>query len=278
MAMNVPIAAAATRREINNPFVRDLLASLSQPEFWAYASWLDIITKYRRTRLGLVWLVLPTAAYLVVLGNVYSHLMNYPLEKYLPYLALGYVSWRFLIQCINDSTNVFRSHKAFIMDGRMRLTDFTLRAIARPLVYLAFALLIVIAILAWSPAVHWVNLLSLGVTIPILILNVIWISFCISLVGARFPDIGEVIHTVLVVGFLLTPILWHIEKFPLGTLRGLLARLNPVFHIIEMVRAPVLGNMPERTTLAAVAMLTLGGWLLATILYRRYARFVPLWI
>ena len=95
---------------------------------------------------------------------------------------------------------------------------------------------------------------------------------------ARFPDIGEVIHTVLVVGFLLTPILWHIEKFPPGTLRGTLARLNPAFHIIEMVRAPVLGAVPEKTTIAAIALLTLGGWLLAMFLYRRYARFVPLWI
>ncbi|HVI25728.1 MAG TPA: ABC transporter permease [Xanthomonadaceae bacterium] len=276
--MSLSVEVAGPRRESSNPFLADLLGSLRHPEFWAYSSWLDIITKYRRTRLGLVWLVLPTAMYLVVLGNVYSHLMNYPLEKYLPYLALGYVSWRFMIQCINDSTNVFRSHKGFIMDGRLQLTDFTLRAVCRPLVYLGFAFLVVIAVLAWSPSVHWANLLSLFVTLPVLILNVIWISFCISLVGARFPDIGEVIHTVLVVGFLLTPILWHIEKFPPGTLRGLLARLNPAFHLIEFVRAPVLGHMPERTTLAAMALLTLGGWLLAMFLYRRYARFVPLWI
>lgn len=276
--MTLPVAVAEVRRKSSNPFLSQLLTSLRRPEFWAYSSWLDIITKYRRTRLGLLWLVLPTAMYLVVLGNVYSHLMDYPLEKYLPYLALGYACWRFMIQCINDSTNVFRSHKAFIMDGRLRLTDFTLRAISRPLFYFFFAFIVVIAVLAWSPFVQWINLLSLLVTIPILILNMIWISFCISLVGARFPDIGEVIHTVLVVGFLLTPILWHIEKFPAGTLRGTLARLNPAFHIIEMVRAPVLGAMPERTTIAAIAMLTLGGWLMAMFLYRRYARFVPLWI
>lgn len=276
--MRLPVAVAEVGRKSSNPFLDQLLTSLRRPEFWAYSSWLDIITKYRRTRLGLLWLVLPTAMYLVVLGNVYSHLMNYPLEKYLPYLGLGYVCWRFMIQCINDSTNVFRLHKAFIMDGRLRLTDFTLRAVSRPLFYFFFAFIVVIAVLAWSPFVHWINLLSLVVTVPILVLNMIWISFCISLVGARFPDIGEVIHTVLVVGFLLTPILWHIEKFPLGTLRGTLARLNPAFHIIEMVRAPVLGAVPEKTTIAAIALLTLGGWLLAMFLYRRYARFVPLWI
>jgi ABC-2 type transport system permease protein len=276
--MSIQIAVANTRRESTNPFLSQLMESLRRPEFWGYSSWLDIITKYRRTRLGILWLVLPTAMFLVVLGNVYSHLMGYKLEEYLPYLGVGYVTWRFMLQCINDSTSVFRSHKAFIMDGRLRLTDFMLRAVTKPLFYFFFAFVVVVCVLVWSPFVHWLNLLSLLVTVPVLLVNMIWISFCISLIGARFPDIGEVIHTVLVVGFLLTPILWHIDKFPLGTLRGTLARLNPAFHLIEMVRAPVLGAMPEKYTFFAVILMTLTGWLSAMVLYRRYARFVPLWI
>jgi len=261
-----------------NPFINQFAKSLREPEFWAYSSWLDIVTRYRRTRLGILWLVMPTATFLIVLGNIYSHLMGYPLEQYLPYLGVGYVCWRFMLQCINESSNTFRTHKAFIMDGRVRLTDFTLRAVAKPLFYFAFAFIVVVGILAWSPAVHWINLASLFVTLPLLLLNMMWLSFCISLLGARYPDIGELINTLLVFGFLLTPILWHVEKFPLGTMRGTLARLNPAYHLIEMVRAPILGHVPEKTTLLAVALMTLVGWLVAMILHRRYARFVPLWI
>ena len=108
--------------------------------------------------------------------------------------------------------------------------------------------------------------------------NIVWLSLCIGLIGARFPDTSEFIHTILVVGFLLTPILWHVEKFPSGTVRGFLARLNPAFHLIEVVRAPALGHMPEYTSIVAVGVMTLAGWIAAMFLYRRYARFVPLWI
>lgn len=261
-----------------NLFFTQLTASVRQPEFWAYSSWLDLVIRYRRTRLGIVWLVLPSAMFLIVLGNVYSHLMGYPLEEYLPYLGLGYVCWRFMLQCVNESSSVFRSHKAFIMDGRVRLTDFILRAIAKPLFYFMFAFAVVVCVLIWSPAVPWQGILSLLATFPLVILNMIWLSFCIALMGARFPDTSEFISTVLVVGFLLTPILWHVERFPADTTRGFIARLNPAFHLIEIVRAPALGHWPDASTIWAVAGMTVGGWFMAGLLYRRYARFVPLWI
>lgn len=256
----------------------DLLDSVRRPEFWAYSTWLDLVTKYRRTRLGVAWLLLPTLIFITVLGNVYSHLMGHSVAEYLPYLWVGYACWRFMLQCINDSSNVFRGHKAFIMDGRVRLTDYVLRAVAKPLFYFMFALVIVVGVLLWSPAVEWLGLASLVVTLPVLIINMIWISFCIALLGARFPDTSEFIGTVLVVGFLLTPILWHVDRFPAETTRGFVARLNPAFHLIDFVRAPALGKMPESTTLLAVLGMTVGGWLLMAFLYRRYSRFVPLWI
>jgi len=34
----------------------------------------------------------------------------------------------------------------------------------------------------------------------------------------------------------------------------------------------------ERLTLGYLAVFTLGGWLLASMAYRRYARFVPIWV
>jgi ABC-type polysaccharide/polyol phosphate export permease len=60
-------------------------------------------------------------------------------------------------------------------------------------------------------------------------------------------------------------------------MRGTIARFNPAFHFVEFVRAPVLGEHVEQMSLVVVAAMTLGGWALAALLYRRYARFVPLW-
>lgn len=252
--------------------------SLKRPDYWAYSSWLAIATKYRRTSLGVVWAFAPLAMFIVVLGNVYSHLMGYPLAEYMPYLGIGYVLWRFMIHVVNDAVGTFHSHKAFIMEGRIRLTDFILSAFAKAGFYLLVGGLVVFAAFLWSPATHVTSLLSLPLTIPLLVANMGWVAVCIAMLGARFPDIQEAIGTLLVLGLLLTPILWPIDKFPADSLRGTIIRFNPAFHMIDVVRAPLLGKSPETTSIVVVIVMAVVGWLLASLLYRRYGRFVPLWV
>jgi len=234
-----------------------LIESLRSPSFWMYSSWLDLVTRYRGSLLGLAWLCLPTAIFVLLLGNVYSRLMGYPIETYMPYLATGYVVWRFMLQVINESAGAFASHKAFIMDGRVRLTDFILRSFAKAGLQMLFGLVVVAAVVLWY---------------------LFWVAVCIGLVGARFPDTKDAIGTILVAGFLLTPILWMIDRFPPDSMRGMLARLNPAFHLVDLVRAPVLGHAPEQASIIIACAMAVVGWLLAALLYRRYARFVALWV
>src|SRR5690606_20303423 len=117
-------------------------------------------------------------------------------------------------------------------------------------------------------------LLTLLVTLPVMLVNLFWVSVCIGILGARFPDVRDAIGTVLVAGFLLTPIIWMVDRFPPDTLRGFLARLNPAYHVIEVVRAPALGAMPETASIVVVLAMAPVGWLLAAWLYRRYGRYV----
>ena len=256
-----------------------LFETLRAPSFWIYSSWLDLVTKYRQSTVGLLWLILPTAAFVLLLGNVYSHLMGYDIRSYMPYLATGYVLWRFMLQVINDSSGAFQSHRAFILDGRIRLTDFLLRSFAKAGLQLLFAFVVVVAVVAWYRS--WEGVLFLAtllVTMPVLLLNLFWISVCVGLIGARFPDTRDAIGTILVAGFLLTPIIWMVDRFPPDSLRGFLVRLNPAYRLLDVVRSPALGQMPETSSILASLAMGLMGSLFATWLYRRYARFVALWV
>ncbi|GGK13435.1 ABC transporter permease [Luteimonas terricola] len=258
--------------------VPDLWKSLRHPDYWAYSSWLAIATKYRRTSLGIVWAVAPFAVFVIVLGNVYSHLMDNPLTEFLPYLGTGYLLWRFMIQVITDAVGTFHTHKAFIMEGRVRLTDFILSSFAKAGFHLLLGGLVMLAVYIWSPAIHLSSLWTLLLTMPLLIANVAWIAVCVAMLGARAPDVQEAIGTVLILGLLLTPILWSVEKFPADTLRGGVVRFNPAFHMLDVVRAPLLGKMPETTSIVVVLVMAVLGWIVASLLYRRYGRFVALWI
>ena len=263
---------------MNVSFNRHILQSLRQPEFWGYSSWLDIVTKYRRTRLGLVWIVVPVAVFVVAIGSIYARIMGHEAAFYIPYLAIGYTVWRFMVQCTNESSSIFRSHKSFIMDGRTRLTDFVLRSIAKALFYFLCSVVVIAGALVWSPEMHWPRLATMVLTLPVVIANMMWWSTCVAIIGSRHADTGEMINTALRFGMLLTPILWVGERFAQGTAFWWAVHANPAYHLINFVRAPLMGQPISSITIGYLAVLTVGGWLATSWLYRRSARVVPLWI
>lgn len=263
---------------MSRSLLSDYARSFRDAEFWGYSSWLDIVTRYRRSQLGILWMIVPTAAFILVLGYFYAGLVGISARDYIPYLGIGYVLWRLIIQVINESASVLFHHQSFIMDGRVRLTDYFLRVLAKSLFYFAPAALVVVATLVWSGHLGWSFIDGVALGFALLLLNLGWITVIVSLIGARFPDTHELVTTVLVFGFLLTPILWYANTVPTGSFRGLFMRANPAYHLIEVVRAPVMGMPIEISTYQYLAVMTLLGWLIAYWLYRRYAKYVPLWL
>lgn len=258
--------------------LKDLANSLREPEFWLYSSWLDIVTKYRRSRLGLVWLLLPPVLYVGGIGYFYALLLNQDPLRSIPSFAIGYLLYRLCSVVIGESCTVLTYHGSFILDGHLRLTDFFFRTLTKGLFYLVAALPLVVVLLAISPATHAVGLLTLLPAFALVLLNLFWIAVVAALLGARFPDVNELTGSIFIFAFILTPILWPAEAAPWGTPHGMFMRINPLYHLIEIVRAPFLGKPIESLTYAYLAVMTVGGWLLATNLYRRYSRFVPVWI
>lgn len=255
----------------------DFAHSVKHPDFWAYSSWLEVVTKYRRSKLGLAWMFIPVFAFIVVLGYFYAGLIHVPAREFIAYLGVGYAVWRLIIQVINDSASTLFHHQSFIMDGRVRLTDYFLRVLSKSLFYFAPAMLVVVATLFWSGHVGFGVVGGLLLGLPVLLLNLAWVTVVISLIGARFPDTHELVTTVLIFGFLLTPILWYPTSVAPGSLRALFIDANPAFHLIEAVRAPIMGTPISRTTMVYLPVMTVVGWSVASWLYRRYSRYVPLW-
>lgn len=255
-----------------------VLQSFRKPEFWAYSSWLDIVTRYRRTRLGLIWLLAPVMVFTFVTGPLYARLFGRDLGSYLVHLGMGYAIWRMLSMVISDAINSLRSNKSFILDGNVQLTDYALKSLAKALFYFAFSMVGMVGILLWSPAVPAWALPTLLLTVPVVVLNLFWIAYCVALLGARSPDFGQVLQTLLMMGMLFTPIIWEGNRFPPDSTAGLVVRLNPAYHLLEIVRAPLYGHAPESGSIVFVAVMTVVGWSFAAFLCRRYSRYVPIWI
>jgi homopolymeric O-antigen transport system permease protein len=257
---------------------KDLIDSLRNPEFWMLSAWLDIVVTYRRSRLGALWLLMPSAVYIWGVGSVFAGLWGVSIAHFAAHLALGWTVFTVMHSVTVQSTGVLYGARSFIMDGRMRLTDFVLRSMAKSVFHFLMALPMTAVALALYPHVQPLGLLVGFGALLIILVNTFTAGMIFALAGARYPDIQEVVNNVFRVLFLLTPIIWYPSKMPATSPRGLASRLNPFYHLIEIFRAPILGEPIGMSSWYYVGALTIVGVVLAILLYRRYARLVPIWL
>jgi ABC-type polysaccharide/polyol phosphate export permease len=109
------------------------------------------------------------------------------------------------------------------------------------------------------------------------ILTVLGAVVVLSIVAARFRDIQLIVSTVLQLVFLLTPIMWEAKS-----LRGIavtyVVDLNPIYHLIEVVRRPLLGETPMIVSWLVASMTAAGCLAAGSIFYARYRHRIAFWV
>lgn len=257
---------------------RDVWASIRNPEFWAMSSWLGILVRSRRSRLGVFWLVAPSIVYVFGLGSFFASVRGVSIMMFAAHVALGAMVFRTLMSSIVSSATVFNTHYSFIMDGRVRLTDYLLESLAKAFFDTCVYLPVALVALAMYGHVSWIGLLLAPATLLLIYVNAMWIGTIFSIIGARHPDFGQLIGNASIFIFLLTPIIWYPGDMPIDSFRGQFMRINPFFHFVCLFRDPILGVPIEPTTYWYTGGFTLLGVLAVGFVYKRYARYVPLWI
>lgn len=226
-------------------------------------------------------MLMPSIVYVFGMGSFFAAMMKGSASStgFFAYVALGSMVFRSVMSTVIGSANVLSGSASFIMDGHMRLTDYLLQSIAKS--FFDFCMYMPVTVVALLMSRHVIHPWGLLATIPAFVvinINALWIAAVFSLIGARFRDFGQVLTNVSTFVFLLTPIIWHAGMLPQESIRAKLMRINPFYHFVEIFRAPVFGEHIETMSYYYVGIMTVAGLLAATYVYRRYARYVPLWI
>jgi ABC-2 type transport system permease protein/lipopolysaccharide transport system permease protein len=70
--------------------------------------------------------------------------------------------------------------------------------------------------------------------------------------------------------FFMTPIMWKPEL--LGS------TFNPFYHLVEIVRAPLLGQVPSAENYIALGLISMANFLLAAVLFVRFRARISYWV
>lgn len=217
----------------------------------------DIRRRYRRSVLGPFWLTLSMGLMVGAMGLLYGTILNVPLERYFPFLAVGLVFWTFISTVMAESTVCFVESGTLSRQMPIPWSLLVARLVLRNLVALAHNMAIIVLVLLVFRIWPGMALLALPFTLLLLTLFLSFSSMFLAVIGARFRDMGPIIQSALQVTFFVTPILWLPASLASGRSAAMvLVDFNPVHHLLEVVRRPLLGEWPPSVSLVAVLALT----------------------
>jgi ABC-type polysaccharide/polyol phosphate export permease len=253
----------------------DLYLGLRAWPMWSTLGWQDIRQRYRRSVLGPIWITLSMAILVGTLGVIYGRVFHTELEEYLPFLCLGFIIWGFVSSCANESCTAFTASAGIIKQSKGAFSIHVLRVVWRNFIVFAhtFVIFVPVAIIFRVKA-DPVMLLALP-GLALVYLNSVWLGLVVAILSTRFYDVPQIVTNLLQVVFFSTPIIWQAKA--LGD-APLIAEVNPIYHLIEVVRAPLLGRQPEMLSwIVAVGVVALG-FVAAMALFRRVSLRIVYWI
>jgi ABC-2 type transport system permease protein len=279
--------------------VGDVRDAWRHRELWGHLGWQDIKQRYRRSVIGPLWITISMGTTALALGLLYSQLFNQEIATFLPYVTAGFVIWNFILGCITEGTDVFIANEGLIKHLPAPLTVHVLRLVWRQVLFFAHNLVVYVIVLAiffpslsepyemagedvLQPGVDWSILLAIP-AFALVAFNAVWVALLFGIISSRFRDIPPVIHSFINLIFFMTPIVWHVGVLNSvsggsGGWRAYIAEFNPLFHFLEIVRAPLLGHQQDWHHWVVVAGFTVVGWTLAIVVLRNYRARISYWV
>ena len=249
--------------------------ALLSHEQWLYMAVQDIKLRYRRSMIGPWWVTISTGIMVLMLGFLWSHIFGQAIDTYLPYFAIGFVIWGWMSAQISDSAAGLLQFQGAIKQIKLPFPIFTFRCNVRQAIILLHNSFIIVAVLLFVG--KGFSLLSL-LAVPNLILiqiNITLLSIIVTIFCSRYQDMTQVVNVLTQIIFFFTPILWQIDSIKN---KLFLAEWNPIYHWIELIRAPLLGSLPTLSDYlwsgVSVAIL----FVLATYYLGRYRSRIALWL
>jgi ABC-type polysaccharide/polyol phosphate export permease len=172
---------------------------------------------------------------------------------------------------------IFRKAANFMLQMRLEHSIFVFQSIYRETLILVLYQLFVIPlvfIIRGEEMISWMwSWVFLGYLIIILI--GFFASFWIGWLATRYRDVQPMLTSIITILFLITPVLW---PPPENFANSLYFQLNPFYHLLELIRSPIInGVVPLTSWLVALGLLILNV-LISIIFYSKVKNRLVLWL
>ena len=239
--------------------------------------WQDIKQRYRRSKLGPFWLTISMAVMITMIGLIFGQALKRPMDVYLPFVASGIIFWNFISSSINDGAKSFISSAGMIRQLGLPLALYPMRVLWRNIVVLGHNIVIIPIVLLLVGKPINLNILWLIPGFLVVIANLFWFSLLMGVFCTRFRDMPPIIASLVQVLFYVTPIIWMPDSVG-ARVSSFIVNTNPAYHVLELVRAPILGYAPSPMNWTISVGVAVLGLFVSMVFYGTYKKRIAYWI
>jgi ABC-type polysaccharide/polyol phosphate export permease len=252
----------------------DLVEGLKRYEFWSKFAFFEVRQRFRRSVLGPLWLTASMGIMVGVLGFVMSEISHQDVATALPYIATGIIFWGLLTSCINDGSGIFIGNANTIQNVPLPISVHLYQMLARNVIIFGFNMVIYLIVWVIFRLPLGLHTLLVVPAFALFVLNMGWMALAAGIISTRYRDIPQVITSLIQVTFFVTPVFWRPDTMS----RPAFVAYNPLYHLLELVRTPMLGGYPPLESWIWGVGLLAGGGLVTLWLYRRAQPRIAYWV
>lgn len=202
---------------------------------YMHISYLEAKSQYEGTVLGILWIPVSTLSFALLLGFVFHTSATTPPTEFFLYVLSGYVTWNFISDSITRSTNIIQNKFDFAIHNNLGLAGLFGKMLAdRGFEFAIELVVLIVAVLVLTPLSYGPQIFLLLILIPMLCATSLAASYLVNLLTLFFPDLGNVVSTVVRLMFFATPIFWLVEERT--DWRAYLEVYNPASYFLMMMR------------------------------------------
>lgn len=243
---------------------------------WQSLGRFEVTQSYRRTLLGPWWYVISIALWSLAMTVVYGAMFDYPTADYAGYVLTGMIGWSWISALVTEGGSVFMSQLQHVRNPDIHNDLLVFAAAYKFLIifFHHFALVLVFVALGVLPFT-WKILIVLPATVLLFVISIPLVGV-LGVLFVRYRDLHKLVGSAIIMLLVLTPIFWKADS--LKGWRTTLVDWNPFYHWIEILRQPLMGEVPLWIHWFYLA--GMGGvlYLLFFSFYRRYSPYVIYWI
>lgn len=237
----------------------------------------EIRRRYKRTLLGPFWATLNLALYIGAMGFLFSYLWKMDVKTFLPYFSSGYICWGLLSNVIIDSCSTFIAADNLLKQIPLAYSTFSWLVVFRNILLFAHhAIFYVLIIIIMKVPINC-NFMFFIPGLFLVAITSFLVSIVLGLVCARYRDLIQVVTSLLQILMFVTPIFWLPNQMG-GVRFTFFVKLNPLYHYINIIRAPLLGNPLEVINWVITLSITTILAIIALYLFALYKRKLIFWL